>query len=44
MYPIFDTKLFANKDVIGVANKFGVTRGKLVIVDGDKISLRDLEK
>jgi len=43
VYPIFDTKLFGEKDAAGVASRFKITRGKLVIVDGDKISLRDLE-
>jgi len=42
VYPIFDTKLFGEKDAIGVANKFKITHGKLVIVDGDKISLREI--
>lgn len=42
VYPIFDQKLFGQKDAPSVARNFGITGGKLVIVDGDKISLRDV--
>lgn len=42
VYPIFDIKLFGEKDAAGVADRFGITKGKLVIVDGDKISLREM--
>ena len=41
--PIYDTQLFAQRDAFNAARKFGVTSGKLVIVDEEKISLRTLD-
>lgn len=43
VFPIYDEDLFAKKDAFNSARKFGVTEGKLVIVDEDKISLRTLD-
>ncbi|MCL1891858.1 MAG: pyruvate kinase [Alphaproteobacteria bacterium] len=43
VYPIFNEQMFGQKDASEAARRFGVTRGKLVIVEGDKISLRDLD-
>ena len=42
VFPVFDTDLYAHRDGFNAAHKFGVVSGKLVIVDGDKISLRTL--
>ena len=43
VFPLYDTDLFAQRDAFNSAHKFGVTDGKIVIVDGDKISLRTLD-
>ena len=43
VFPVYDTDLFAQRDAFNSARKFGVTSGKLVIVDDDKISLRTLD-
>ena len=43
VYPMFDAQLFGQRDAFGAAKRFGINRGKLVIVDEDKISLRDLD-
>jgi pyruvate kinase len=43
VFPIFDTQLFGQRDAFNAARLFGIQSGKLVIVDGDKISLRDLD-
>ena len=43
VFPIFDEDLFAKRDALNAARKFGVNEGKLVIVDEDKISLRTLD-
>ena len=43
VFPIFDKYLFGERLAFESANKFGIGYGKLVIVDGDKISLRTLD-
>ncbi len=43
VFPLYDTDLFAKRDAFNAAHRFGVTDGKIVIVDGDKISLRTLD-
>lgn len=43
VFPLYDTDLFAQRDAFAAAHKFGVTDGRVVIVDGDKISLRTLD-
>lgn len=43
VFPLYDTDLFAQRDAFNSVHKFGVTDGKIVIVDGDKISLRTLD-
>lgn len=43
VFPIYDSELFGMRDAFNSARKFGVTSGKLVIVDEDKISLRTLD-
>jgi pyruvate kinase len=40
--PVFDEQLFGRRDAFGAARRFGISRGKLVIVDEDKISLREM--
>lgn len=41
--PICDEALFGQRDAFNAARGFGITSGHLVIVDGDKISLRTLD-
>mgnify|MGYP002515396422 FL=1 len=41
--PICDEVLFGQRDAFNAARGFGITSGHLVIVDGDKISLRTLD-
>ncbi len=41
--PICDETLFGQRDAFNAARGFGITSGHLVIVDGDKISLRTLD-
>ena len=41
--PVFDPDLFAQRDAFNIARWAGIKSGKLVIVDGDKISLRDMD-
>ena len=40
--PIYDEVLFGQRDAFNAARILGVTSGKLVIVDEEKISLRTL--
>lgn len=42
VFPLFDEYLFGQRLAFESANKFGIGYGKLVIVDGDKISLRTI--
>ncbi len=41
--PIFSPELFEARDGFNSARKFGITEGRLVIVDDEKISLRTLD-
>ena len=41
--PMYEPDLFAQRDAFNVARRVGIKVGKLVIVDGDKISLRDID-
>ena len=41
--PICDGYLFGQRDAFNSARQFGITNGKLVIVDEDKVSLRTLD-
>ena len=43
VFPVYSNELFAQRDAFNAARKFGVTAGKLVIVDEEKISLRTLD-
>ncbi len=43
VFPICDNELYAARDAFNSARRFGLNSGKLVIVDGDKISLRTIE-
>lgn len=43
VFPVFDEKRFAHREAFETAHDFGIDYGKLVIVDGDKISLRTLD-
>ena len=43
VFPICDGYIFAQRDAFGAMRKFGVETGQIVIVDGDKISLRTLD-
>ena len=43
VFPVFSDELFAHRDGFNAARRFGVTSGKLVIVDEEKISLRTLD-
>ncbi|MDR1361259.1 MAG: pyruvate kinase [Rickettsiales bacterium] len=43
VFPICDEQLFGQRDGFNSARKFGINRGKLVIVDEEKISLREID-
>ncbi|MBN1281380.1 MAG: pyruvate kinase [Alphaproteobacteria bacterium] len=43
VFPICDSKLFGQRDAFNAARSFNISRGKLVIVDEEKISLRVLD-
>ncbi|MCQ2562364.1 MAG: hypothetical protein MJ158_01985, partial [Alphaproteobacteria bacterium] len=43
VFPIYDGYLFSQRDAFSIAHQFGINFGKLVIVDGDSISLRDID-
>jgi hypothetical protein len=43
VFPVRDATLFGRRDAFAAARAFEITRGKLVIVDEDKISLRTLD-
>lgn len=43
VFPVYDTDYFAQRDAFNSARRFGVSSGKLVIVDEEKISLRTLD-
>ncbi|HOY47379.1 MAG TPA: pyruvate kinase [Alphaproteobacteria bacterium] len=43
VFPICDNKLFGQRDAFNAARSFNINRGKLVIVDEEKISLRVLD-
>lgn len=43
VFPICDDVLFGQRNAFEAAKKFGIGRGKIVIVDEDKISLRILD-
>ncbi len=43
VFPICDTQLYGQRDAFNAARAFQINRGKLVIVDEDKISLRTLD-
>ncbi len=43
VFTIFDNDLFAQRDAFNSARSVGITSGKLVIVDEDRISLRTLD-
>ena len=43
VFPIYDGYLFGQRDAFGAVRKFGVSVGKLVIVDEDKVSLRTMD-
>ncbi|HNY25627.1 MAG TPA: pyruvate kinase [Alphaproteobacteria bacterium] len=43
VFPICDEKLFGQRDAFNTARNMGITHGKLVIVDDEKISLRTLD-
>ncbi|MDR0967395.1 MAG: pyruvate kinase [Rickettsiales bacterium] len=40
--PVFSATIFGQRDAQSAAKLFGIESGKLVIVDGEKISLRDI--
>lgn len=42
VFPVCDAKMFDERDAIAVAKHFGLESGIIVIVDGEKISLRKL--
>lgn len=42
VFPMYDEQLFGQRNAFEVAHRFGINIGKLVIVDEDKISLRNL--
>jgi len=43
IFPICDNYLFGQRDAFNAIRQFGISFGKLVIVDDDKISLRTLD-
>lgn len=43
VFPIYDERLFGQRDAFEAVHQFGISVGKLVIVDEDKISLRTLD-
>ena len=43
VFPIYCPELFGMRDAFNSARRFNINMGKLVIVDGDKISLRTLD-
>jgi pyruvate kinase len=42
VFSVFDEQLFGQRDAFGAAHQYGISRGKLVIVDEEKISLREI--
>lgn len=42
VFPIFAQEMFGNRDATAAANQFGISRGKLVVVDEQDISLVSL--
>ncbi|MCL2748952.1 MAG: pyruvate kinase [Alphaproteobacteria bacterium] len=44
VYPVFDAQLFGQRDAFGAAKRLGINRGKLVVVDENKISLREISE
>lgn len=43
VFPLFDESLFGQRLAFESVRKFGIGYGKLVIVDGDKVSLRTID-
>jgi len=40
VYPIFDERMFGQRDIAAALSTVGIPRGKIVIVDGEKIELQ----